>query len=438
MKTRLMNIWELVRTSLWFLPGLMVVAAMVLAVAMLAVDRWFETEPDRLPTFLYTLGAENAREVLSTIAGSMITIAGVAFSITIVALTLASSQFGPHLLRNFMKDKGNQFVLGTFIATFIYCLIVLRLVHETDSSVFIPSASLTFAILLALVDVGVLIYFIHHISVSIQADSVITAVFNELVRHLYTMFPQGVGEEPQEETESAPIEEKSCPRGDHIAAIHSGYLQAIDGDGLLRIARKSDLILHLRCGPGDYIVAGTALATLECPRHIDLELAHKIRKCFITGSHRTPEQDAEFGISQLVEVAARALSPSTNSPFTAVTCVDRLGSAICLLTRRVFPSPYRYDQKGNLRVIARPPTFRGLMDAAFDQIREHGRSSAAVMLRILETLRTIALHVRNSEQKEAVGRQADMTLQAALENLREEFLKDEVRWRYQAVIEALS
>ncbi|MBE0536026.1 MAG: DUF2254 domain-containing protein [Phycisphaerae bacterium] len=439
MKTRLRNMWELVRTSLWFTPALMVSSAIVLSVALVTADEMLDVDPHDVFAFVYNVGPDGAREVLSTIAGSIMTVAGVAFSVTIVALTLASSQFGPHVLRNFMKDKGNQFVLGTFIATFIYCLLVLRTIHTVGDSDFVPAIAVTFAMVLAIVNVGVLIFFVHHISVAIQADTVISSIFHELVEDLHRLFPEELGEEPPENENNAapqPIPE-DWPQADYVNAPRSGYLQAIDSENLMETARKHDLLLYLRYRPGDYIAAGSSLATVRCGEKLDRHLAESMAKSFIVGSQRTPEQDAEFGIHQLVEVAVRALSPSINSPYTAITCVDRLGSVLCFLTRSEFPSSCRYDDDGQLRVIARPMTFSGITNAAFDQIRQYGRTSVAVTVRLLETLRRVAAETRTSEQKHAIGRQADMIARGARESLPEKNDVEDVQQRYQTVLDTL-
>ena len=163
MKLRLQSSWESLRTSFWFIPAVMTFVAIVLSFLLVYVDRRIGPETEVFG-FIYSGGPEGARLVLSTIAGSMITVAGVTFSITIVALTLASSQFGPRLLRNFMHDTGNQVTLGTFIATFVYCLLVLRTVHTVEGEDFVPSISVAVAIFLALAGIAVLIYFIHHVS----------------------------------------------------------------------------------------------------------------------------------------------------------------------------------------------------------------------------------------------------------------------------------
>lgn len=441
MKTRLLNLWEVVRTSFWFIPGLMVFSAIGLSFVIVAVDRMIEPEHHRVFGFLYSGGPEGARSILSTIAGSMITVAGVAFSITIVALTLASSQFGPRLLRNFMRDTGNQIVLGTFIATFIYCLLVLRTVYSTGERVYMPGISVTFAMALAVVNVGILIYFIHHVSTSIQADRVIAAVYHELSEHIQQLFPEELGCEFEQSENDRGRPQPTEDRYNHvceIAASKNGYLQAIDSNSLLKIAGEHDFLIHLPFRPGEFIVAGSTLAKVESAEQFNEDLAEQIVNCFIVGPQRTPEQDVEFAIHQLVEVALRALSPGINDPFTAITCIDQLGSALCCLSDRAFPSPCRYDDEGRLRIISKPLTFEGVTNAAFDQIRQCGSTNIAVTIRLLETLKTIAGHARNSEQRQAILRQADMIARASQESITEKNDRDDVQQRYQALLDVLN
>ena len=432
MKTKLLNLWETVRTSFWFIPGLMALSAIGLSIVTVAIDRRTAFGSSWMLDFLYTGGPEGTRSILSTIAGSMITVAGVAFSITIVALTLTSSQFGPRLLRNFMKDTGNQAVLGTFIATFIYCLLVLRSMDTSGRHIFVPYISVSFAVLLALANAGVLIYFIHHISASIHADRVIEAVYNDLLEQIRELFPEEYGHggvEPRPGSEDGrPVHPVAAPRG--------GYLQAIDREGLLALAGEKDLLISVPHRPGEYIVAGGTLVEVHGDGRPDESLAERIADLLIVGPQRTPEQDAEFAIHQLVEVAVRALSPGINDPFTAISCVDRLGSALCYLTGRAFPSPCLLDGGDALRVIVKPATFTGVLNAAFDQIRQHGRSSAAVTIRLLETLTVIAGHARDPEQRQAVLRQAAMVERAGREALPEENDRQDVQERYRVLLEA--
>jgi len=441
MLTKLLNLWGSVRTSFWFIPGLMVFLSMGLSIGMVTIDRRIELDHYSFLGIIFVGGPEGARSILSTIAGSMITIAGVVFSITIVSLTLASSQFGPRLLRTFMKDTGNQVVLGTFISTFIYCLLVLRSVHTQGEIVFVPSISVTFAVILALANVVVLIYFIHHVSTSIQADRVIAAVYRDLLGHIQQLFPEELGyefaESMNDKVNPQPDEDWYHQKHD-ILAIQDGYLQAIDNDGLLGIAMKNDLLIYLQYRPGEFIANDDILVTVKCStEELDENLTEQIINSFITGQQRTPDQDAEFAIHQLVEVALRALSPGINDPFTAITCIDRLGSALCYLTNRTFPSRYRYDKEDKLRVIAKPVTFTGITNTAFDQIRQYGRSSVAVTIRLLETLKMIAAHTRNDEQQQAIFRQAQMIKRASSESLPEGNDRQDVQERYRALLDVL-
>jgi uncharacterized membrane protein len=304
----------------------------------------------------------------------------------------------------------------------------------------VPRISVAFAMLLALANIGVIIYFIHHISRSIQADRVIADVYQELSEHMQRLFPDELGSEMEvEENEaSGPLpEEEGYPQTKPIVAAQDGYLQAIVGDGLVQIAKQNDILIYLQYRPGEFVVSGSPLATIKSSEKLDQSLDAPIANSFIVGQQRSPEQDAEFAIHQLIEVAIRALSPGINDPYTAISCIDRLGAALCFLTHRAFPSAYRYDEEGDLRVIARPVAFAGMTQAAFDQIRQYGRSSVAVTIRLLETLETIATHSRTEEQKQAVLRQARMIRRGSQESWSEENDKQDVEERYQALLELL-
>ncbi len=441
MKTRLLNLWESIRTSFWFLPALMVISAILLSFVLSAADRAVALDSFRYVNFLYQAGPEGARSVLSTIAGSMITVAGVSFSITIVALTLASSQFGPRLLRNFMLDVGNQIVLGTFISTFIYCLLVLRTIQTTENHVFVPRLSVTFAIVLALTNVGVLIYFIHHISTSILADRVIAKVYHDLEEHLRRLFPNESGptfqERDHKNADVRCIEDRDFPSYS-INAVRSGYLQAVDHECLMKIACQNDIVIQLRHRPGEFIAAGSPLVSVEADDRLAESTEEQIVYSFIVGVQRTPEQDPEFAIHQLVEVALRALSPGINDPFTAILCIDWLGSALCYLANRRFPSPYQCDEEGKLRILIKPVTFSGIANAAFDQIRQNSRSSIAIMIRLLETLTTIADQTRFTEQQEAILLQAKMIERASHESCPEKHDREKIQQRYQSFCDVLN
>jgi uncharacterized membrane protein len=370
----------------------------------------------------------------------MINVAGVVFSITMVALTMASSQFGPRLLRNFMRDPGNQVVLGTFVATFLYCVLVLRTIRSGDDAPFVPYIAVTVAIALALASLGVLIYFIHHTSTAIQVSNIIARVSRELDATIERLFPpQGrpAAPAPQRygQTEELPAEFELQAAA--VPASTSGYLQGIDSDTLLLVAQEYDCLLCVQTRPGSFIVQGGTLVLVWPGERLDEPLAECVQAAFILGSERTPTQDVEFCIDQLVEIAIRALSPGINDPFTAITCVDRLGAALCRLAQRPIPSPYRYDEEQQLRIIARPVTFTGVIDAAVNQIRQYGCSSVAVTIRLLETLAVVAAYTHREEDRAALRRQAMMIERGSRAGVPEEWDRQAVQERYQEVIQAL-
>jgi len=430
MKARLITVWEQLRSSFWFVPSLMAAAAAVLAFATIALDEQVRFAVVRELGWIYTGGPDGARSLLSTVAGSVITVAGVTFSITIAALSLASSQFGPRLLRNFVRDRGNQLVLGTFIATFLYCLLVLRTVRGNDDLVFVPHVSVTIGVVLAVASMGVLIYFIHHVSVSIQADHVIAAVGHELDGAVDHAFPAS------DEHDEGPPRLQAVPVPVHeypIVADDDGYVQVIDTSALVRLATKCGCVFQVVCRPGDYVVAGDTLAYSQS-QQLETEQADTLRQSIVLGSQRSYIQDFRFVMNQLVEIGVRALSPGINDPFTAISCINELGAALCRVAERPTPSQHRCDEVGNLRLILQPVTVVELNNSVWRPIYTYGRSDAMVTLRILDMLATILQHTHDAEQQAALLDIADTIRQGSESSLDDAHDRDTVAARYRAVV----
>jgi uncharacterized membrane protein len=386
-----------VRTSYWFVPSLMALAAMGLAWSTLQVDARWSASAAHLGVFAAT--PSGARAVLSGVAAAMITIAGLTFSIIIVAITVASQQYGARLLRNFMRDISNQVVLGAFIAIFIYCLLVLGAIRSEEAQGYVPDLSVTLSVIFAVLGLGVLIYFIHHVSSSIDAAQLIDVVGRDIDANIETLFPEELGAEEPDATPVAPT-----GVGAAVSATTSGYVQAVDDEALLATARGHDVVIRLERRPGDRVVAGTQIAVVW--GRSSAEIARAINEALVIGIRRTALQDLEFSIDQLVEIAVRALSPGINAPFTAILCIDRLTVSLAKLAARRIPRPERFDEAGALRVIVRPWTFTGALDAAFDQIRQYGNTSTAVAVRLLESLAILAVCVRRPDDAAALLRQA--------------------------------
>jgi uncharacterized membrane protein len=408
---RLLALWESLRSTYWMVPSVMACAAVALAWGMIRLDE--AIPPRRLEAldWVYAGGPEGARAVLSTIAASMITVAGVAFSITIVALTLASQQFGPRLLRNFLADRGNQIVLGTFVSTYLYCLLVLRTVRGHDGAEFVPHLAVTAGVVLALASLGVLIFFIHHASTSIQASAIVANVAADLCAAIERMFPERIGEGAEPESPRA-----TMPAAGHARAVRareSGYVQAIDGEKLLRLARTRDLVVRIDAAPGRFVRTGSALLSLwpvpDPPDRHD----EPIRNAFVIGADRTGIQDLAFFFEQLVQMAVRALSPGINDPATASACIDRVEQALVALAERRIPSPERVDDDGAVRVIAAPVTFAQVAETALSEIGRYGRTSVSVTCRLLDAIRAVAVSARRAEDRAALARTAEAIASAA-------------------------
>ncbi len=441
MKTKLINLWVSMRASFWFIPALMVITATVVAFNLVTIDRTLSVVSFRFYGYTSSIGPEGARSILATIAGSMMTVAGVTFSITIVVLNLASSQFGPRLLRNFMEDRSTQFVLGTFVSSFIYCLFILSSIETFATNTFVPTLSVIFAVLLALFNVGVLIFFIHHIATSIQAENVVASISRDLEENIRRIFPDELHYEAQNEKRPGalqPEETREHHYTHNLAARCSGFLQAVDSNKLLQSATKNDYVIHLQLRPGQFVIAGSTLAVITSKDIFNVQLIDPITDAFIIGTQRTPEQDAEYPLHQLVEVAVRALSPGINDPYTAISCIDQLGSSLNILAKREFPPEYCFDDQEKLRLQVKPFTYAGMLNASFDQIRQYGNTSVAITIRLLETLTILTTQTVCADQRLAIHRQANMILRGSQEALPEENDREDVRERYQLLLRALN
>jgi len=418
LKALLLRYWDRLRSSFWFVPAAMACSAVALAVCAVAVDRAVGEDWLQRLGWSYSGGAEGASLLLGTVAGSMIAIAGTVFSMTLVALSFASSQLGPRLLRNFMRDTANQLVLGTFVATFVYCLLVLRTIRRADEVAFVPHLSVSIGVLLAMVSIGVLIYFIHHVSVSIQADEVVARVGRELDDGIDKLFPGHLGQAGSDVSKNpgeSDLPARFACEARPVGALEDGYLQRIDADALMALASQEDLLLRLERRPGHYLVKGQAMVMVWPGDRVTESLVERMNAAFLLGNQRTAAQDVEFSFQQLVEIAVRALSPGINDPFTAIACVDRLGSGLCRLARRDVPSTLRFDREGRLRLVAPGSSFAGIVDTAFNQIRQCARANPAVAIRMLDAIAQVAGQVQSAPDAACLQRHAGMIVRGARE-----------------------
>jgi uncharacterized membrane protein len=409
---RLTELREDILSSLWFLPSILVLAGSGLAIALVSLEGALgERAAERLP-LLFGAGPDGARGMLTAIATSVLALAGITFSSTLVALSLTASAYTPRVLRNFMSDRGNQIVLGTLLATFVYSLLVLRTIRAGEGNAeFVPTLAVTAAVLLGLVDLGIFIYFVHHIAESIQVPMITAGVARETKARIDHLFPESLGRGPEEVEAAAEL--TGQPDGKAVPSPRGGYVLGIDTDELIELTSRYDLTLRMERGVGEWASEGSPLVTVAPGEKVSEEIVGRIQGLFGLGKERTLSQDAEFGLRQLVDLALKALSPGVNDVTTAVTCIDHLGDLLRRLTGRRLPSSLRYDDRGRLRVIARVPTYERLVGVAFDQIRSAGRSQTAIMVRMLEVLEDLAQVAETPRRRGVLVDHANLIASAA-------------------------
>ncbi|MBU3065045.1 DUF2254 domain-containing protein [Nocardia sp. NEAU-G5] len=411
---------EKLRTNLWFVPTLEVLGAVVLFAITCALDRAAYSGAFRIPSWVIGGTPDAARQVLTAIAAAIITVVGVVFSITIVALTLASTQFGPRMLRNFIRDRGTQVTLGTFVATFVYAAAALVVIGKD----FVPHISTTVSIASMVLDLGVLIYFINHIAGQIQLPNVIA----DIAREVNTAVEANL-----DTAETAPACGPStvellaliAESGGEVRTTSSGYLQYIRYDRLMRLAVAENAVIHLPNRPGHFLTEGQVVATVW-PAEAAPRIAEDFARGHVTGSMRTLVQDVSFGIDQIVEIGLRALSPAVNDTFTALTCIDWLGGCLSKIAVEWDPNPVRRDRDGYIRVIAAQVSYERLVQRAFEKIRQSGVGQPAVMIRELDALAQILDRTDDPARRRVVVEQAAMIERQVAVSISEEADREDV------------
>jgi len=396
---------EVLRTNLWLVPALEIVAAAILFVITYSLDRAVYDGVFGVPGWAISGSADVARTVLTAIAAAVITVIGVVFSIVIVALTLTSTQFGPRMLRNFIRDRGTQLTLGTYVATFVYAVLTLGSVGQGHHGPFVPHISVTMTLLLMLADLGVLIYFLHHIAIQIQLPQVIAGIAGDLQEAIELQ--AGDPSEGADAELAAALIENMNGQGGIVAAPRSGYLQYIDHRTLVTIAAEVGAVMHILYRPGHFLVQDNQYAAVWPPEAAD-QVARELAGAHVTGPYRTLAQDVSFGVDQLVEIAIRALSSAVNDTFTALTCIDWIGDSLVKVTDRWQPTRVYRDSTGAVRVITTETTWERLVQRAFEKIRQAAHGMPAVMIRQLDALTRIMERTTSTEDRQVLLDQAAM------------------------------
>jgi uncharacterized membrane protein len=405
----LLRLSNAVASSLWIAPAAGAVIAIALAKAMTVVDLWLARSPAER-WYLFGPSAESGRELLSAVANSILTFTGVVFSITILVLQLASSQYSPRVLRTFLRDRITRVALGVFVGSFVYALALLPEVRggPAQEAQFVPRLAISVAFALALLSVGMFVAYLHRMAHSIRAVAIVVRVAAEARRTIEQVFPDDAGAEA-----SPPETEDAGPSGQSRTINWRGppgVISAVDGDRLLALAEKHDLRIELLRQVGDFVPKGAPVARVWGRGSEDLD--SQISGRLFVAEERTAEQDPSFGFRQLVDIAERALSPGTNDPTTAVQALDQIHDLLRCLARRRFPPCRRTDRAGAVRLVQPRPGWADYVHLALDEIRQYGSGSLQVLRRlrtVIDDLLTVAPPDRRGPLEEQLALLAEAT-----------------------------
>ncbi len=405
---RLQRIRDRLRNAFWFIPSVFGLGALLLAILVGRVEALHRLADD----VGYLGDLDTARLVMTTVAAAMLTFMGLVFSITIVALQLASAQFSPRVLRAFLRDRRTQSVLGIFLATFVYALVIiaeLGIAGRNDQPDIAPMA-VSICFLLVATSLAAFVYYLHHIGLSIRAVGVIEAVAHETRKAIEDNYPRTGrrlrGFEPPDL--DGPVTVLRSPRAGAIAAGET--------DGLVRLAVEHDCVLRLLHPVGSFVSEGAAL--FESYSGTPPKVEHLVRWVDLDTT-RTMYQDVAFGFRQLVDIAERALSPAINDPTTAVQALDRITDLLHRLADRPQPPGIYLDEQGQVRLVRPIPDWDDFVELAFEEIRWYGANSIQVSRRLESAIEEL-LEIAPPERHPPLERQR----QLLEESIRQHFPAD--------------
>jgi uncharacterized membrane protein len=360
-----------------------------------------------------------AQIILGGIAASIMTVVSIVFAILLMTLTLASMQFSPRIIISFSRDRVTQWTLGIFLGTFCYCMAAIPAAHSLPHPVS-PWLSVLGAMALALVCVAWLLFFIHHISHAISVSHIVDRIASETEAVIGEMMPK-----PRRPTR---LEEPPVPFHPdewHTAVLSetSGYIRFIDVRRLIGIAKSWHVKAHAVRRVGQFVPAGAPLLMIYRGERLSPEAAEELRVGFDIGPSRTLQQDIEFGVLQIVDIALKAISPAVNDPTTAINCIDQLSRILIRVAAQEPPEPHYYDPPGVFRLTLPWIGFEGLLDSAFEQIRLYSQGDMAVSLRLLRALADIAASTPVREFRCDLAERGKRILAGCAERLREHELR---------------
>jgi uncharacterized membrane protein len=398
--------WDNLRVSFWFAPAIMALIAVPLAWLLYGLDRQVPNELLQSSRLIISGNPDELRLMLVTIATTVLATAGVVFTLLTLPLSTVAAQYGSRLLRVFLGDRTTQVVLGMFVGTFVYCIAAATAILPADIEPDGPQLTATAGLVLMMATFGTLILLVQHISTMLQAPNIAAAAGAELLDVVGVENPsESKIENNRSQTGQVPriamVEAEAYP----IRAKEVGYIQTLDPDILLTLAREKDLVIRLLPKPGDFVWEGRVVAQVWPANRVNERLEKQLRRSIRIGNQRTPTQDVECAVNQLVEMAVRAMSPAINDPFTAMTCLDHIGNGLALFAQQGGENLNTYDRDGQLRLVFEPFSFEELLTAAFDMLRHASCDNAAVLSHMLEVLDAVGQEIQSPESRQLLRHQ---------------------------------
>ncbi len=398
----LYNYWQILKTSLWLVPATFCFFYFLSVVTLYEIEiRYFGSL--NLPEIFFAGSASDAKILSTSLLSSMITMATLAISITIVALTLAASQLGPRIIKIFMSNRRTQIFMGLFFGVVVACFTLVLALYDVESADVNPKITISVVLALCFANLFVLLAFVNHVAQSIIADNVITNVSRDLKSALsrltYTKVSHFKDDDESDENWPENFDEDALK----ININKSGYIQNIDYEQIARCAKKDDAFVDVVVRSGHFLVNGEVIYRVLCAQNtVQESFQTSLKNSVIIGNTRTPTQDIEYSIRHLVEIATRALSPGINDTFTAITVLDYLSQALAELFEKEIPNPWIKDCEGIVRVRVKRISERDIIMSAFNQIRHEGRHKPVILGHILKKLDTLKNLIKSEQQKNAI------------------------------------
>ncbi|WP_286738883.1 DUF2254 domain-containing protein [Psychrobacter sp. UBA3068] len=459
---RLRNLWQQLIGSYWFIPTACVLIGILLAPLFVTIDQHFDRETIREITFAFTGDDEAARAIMTAIAGAVLGVAGTTFSITIAVLSMASSQFGPRLLRNFLTDTPNQFVLGAFIGTFSYSLLVLKSIHQSDVAFGVPQLAVTFAIIMAIICALLLVYFVQHMVHAIQASHVIQNASNDAINNVHYWYSDHCDLQHQRDVEHHDIEQFHSWPATPIYAPRSGYIQQIYLQSLITLTQEYGGVVQIHVNLGDYVTDKNVMGhfyqrpashpnnrqktttphLVVVPRAPDGTFWQRFAGCVRLEQRLAHSNDIAYSLGQITEIAVRALSPGINDPKTAVNCVQSLTSCLSIMMRRQPPSPYHFyvpahdkdtpetvvkpQRVAILALVTHTPKISDFINVSLGEIRRYAAADLMVLKALCQAMVDLNYARVNKAQQQTLLHELNLIKRAGEENLSYQELVDDL------------